>query len=168
MNTTHQLEPISKATLPRCLPTKFKSIGRRVFKLESGNQNVNVQTDTPTGTSYNSNLTQVVSYHPVKFQIDPWKHLQIRTKMLMNGCLTHQSNGPVGPPKNIYSQNMKTSTFLHISVGVSDIPVHTNSGCLYKTNKWNIGIPLTTIIIIMPLLNRLSVLNIPILLRLGG
>ena len=43
-----QKAPISKETYPRWCPTimlSFKSIGRSVFELESGNQNVDEQTD---------------------------------------------------------------------------------------------------------------------------
>ena len=47
---------------------------RSVFELQSRNQNVYGQTpketDTPNGTNVESNLDQVVSYHPIKFQID--------------------------------------------------------------------------------------------------
>ena len=69
--------PIPKGTHPGWCPTtllSFKSIVRTIFELKFGNQNVVAQMckqpDILTGTNFKTNLTHVVSYHPVKFQTD--------------------------------------------------------------------------------------------------
>ena len=53
---------------------------------------------SPNATNFDSNLAKVVPYHPLKFQIDWQKHVELGSgnKMLtdrqMNGCPAHQPN----------------------------------------------------------------------------
>ena len=52
-----------------------------------------------TDTNFKSNLALVVSYHPIKFQIDQTKHLQVRDwKPKYFGCVQAQ-NGQTGQPQ---------------------------------------------------------------------
>ena len=70
------MAPISKGAKPNGILTtllSFKLIGGSISELESGNQNVGQlhgETYAPTGANFESNLAQVVFYHPVKFQMD--------------------------------------------------------------------------------------------------
>ena len=54
--------------------SSMNSIGQTVFKLESGNENVDGQTNGPTNgrnyTNFDRNLAIMVIYLPVKFEFD--------------------------------------------------------------------------------------------------
>ena len=52
------------------LPVKFDSIGQSVFELESGNENVDGQTNARNYTNFERNLAVMVIYLPVKFEFD--------------------------------------------------------------------------------------------------
>ena len=66
-----------------CVKT-FKSINISIFKLEFGNQNadgqMHRQINEPTGTNIESNVALVLCYHPVHFQSDQQKHLQVKVE----------------------------------------------------------------------------------------
>ena len=64
-------------------------IGQSVFKLESGNGNVdgqtknrqtNKQTNKRNYTNFKLNLAMMVSYLPVKFEFDWTKHFRVRVR----------------------------------------------------------------------------------------
>ena len=54
--------------------SSLNSIGQSVFELESGNKNVDGQTDRQTNrrnyTNFERNLAMMVMYVPVKFEFD--------------------------------------------------------------------------------------------------
>ena len=90
----------------------LNSIGQTVFELESGNENVDKQTDGQINgqtniqnfTNFERNLAMKVIYLPVKFEFD-WTNLFElesgnkkcgRTDGRADGHRTHQSNRRVG------------------------------------------------------------------------
>ena len=77
---------IDRHQFQKCLFTLLSSnsMEQRVFKLESRNQSISDELMSKMGkwtnTIFNSNLTLVVSNHPVKCQIDWTKHLCVRVR----------------------------------------------------------------------------------------
>ena len=70
------------------VPVKFDSIGQTVFELESGNENVDGQTDEQTNgqtnrRNYNNfvaNLAMMVTYVPVKFEFDWTNRFRVKSE----------------------------------------------------------------------------------------
>ena len=62
--------------------SSLNSIGQTVFELESGNENVdgqtNGQTNTQNYTNFKRNLAMMVMYVPVKFEFDWTKRFRVR------------------------------------------------------------------------------------------
>ena len=88
------------------LPASLNSIGQTVFKLESGNENVDKQMDGQTNgqtnrqnfTNIERNLAMMLIYVPVKFEFNQTNRFRVRVrkrKMWMDRR-THQSNRRVG------------------------------------------------------------------------
>ena len=67
---------------PLKIQVKIKFIGQSVLELESRNQNILDEHTSQTGKLRDANFEGIqallVSYHPVKFQIDRTKCLQVR------------------------------------------------------------------------------------------
>ena len=89
------------------LPAKLNSIGQSVFKLESGNGNVDGQTNTKNRqmnrwnySNFERNLAMMMIYLPVKFEFDWTKHFRVRVWKRKcgrtDGRRTHKSNRRVG------------------------------------------------------------------------
>ena len=67
--------------------SSLNSIGQTVFELESGNENVDGQTDGQTGqmnrrnhTNFKRNLAMMVIYVPVKFEFEWTNRFQVRVR----------------------------------------------------------------------------------------
>ena len=62
----------------------MNSIGQTVFELESGNENVDGQTNGQTNgrnfTNFERNLAMMVIYLPVKFEFNWSNHFQVRVR----------------------------------------------------------------------------------------
>ena len=64
--------------------SSLKSIGQTVFELESGNENVdgqtNGQTNTQNYTNFKRNLAMMVIYVPVRFEFDWTNRFRVRVR----------------------------------------------------------------------------------------
>ena len=62
----------------------MNSIGQTVFELESGNENVDKQTDGQTNgrnfTNFERNLAMMMIYLTVKFEFDSSNHFRVRVR----------------------------------------------------------------------------------------
>ena len=75
-----------------CLPVKFEF--DCVFELESGNKNVDGQTDQQNYTNFERNLAMMVIYVPVKFEFDWTNCFRVKspeTKMWTNRWMDKQT-----------------------------------------------------------------------------
>ena len=62
------------------LPSSLNSIGQSVFELESGNRNVDGQTNRRNYTDLERNLAMMVIYLPVMFEFDWTQHFRVRVQ----------------------------------------------------------------------------------------
>ena len=66
-----------------CL-SSLNSIGQSVFQLETGNENVDGQTNGQTNgqnyTNFERNLAMIMTYLPVKFEFDWSNHFRVRAR----------------------------------------------------------------------------------------
>ena len=62
--------------------SSLNSIGQSIFELESGNGNVDGQTNKRNYTNFERNLAMMVIYLPVKFEFDWTNRFRVRVRKL--------------------------------------------------------------------------------------